>query len=85
MNATSNIIKLNHDWSFLHNGSVDEAVDSFTKTFLSLAQQCIPNYIATIRENDKPWYNSEIRKLSRKLSNFLLRETLLIRLPFRHY
>ena len=77
---TFNVLILNHDWSFLHNGSVDEVVDSFTKSFMSLAQQCIPNYIATIRENVKPWYNSEIRKLSRKRDRKKMRLKVEVRL-----
>ena len=30
--------------------------------FLKIAQECIPTKIITIRNNDRPWFNNEIRK-----------------------
>lgn len=38
----------------------------FTDTFLDIVKPCIQHYIVTVRPNDKPWYNSELRKLSRQ-------------------
>jgi hypothetical protein len=34
----------------------------FTKCFLKIAQECIPTKIIIIRNNDRPWFNNEIRK-----------------------
>ena len=34
--------------------------------FLNFVKQCIPFKTVTIREDDKPWYDSEIRSFSRK-------------------
>lgn len=53
------------DWTILNNGSVDEASDYFTSKFKELAKQCIPSKLVTIRPNDKPWYDSEIRRISK--------------------
>ena len=57
---------LNHDCSFIGNNSVDDACKIFTDTLLNFLNLCIPNKEVTIRLNDKPWYDSEIRILSRK-------------------
>lgn len=56
----------NTDWSFLHNGNINDSVNQFTEKFLDLAKSCIPTYLATIRPKDKPWFNSELRRMSRK-------------------
>ena len=48
-----------------HLNDVDEMCEKFTKCFLKLAQECIPTKIITIitiRNNDRPWFNNEIRK-----------------------
>ncbi len=60
-----NELILNEDWSVLNNGSVDEAADMFTLKFIDLAKKCIPYKEVTIRPNDKPWYNSEIRRTTK--------------------
>ena len=57
---------LNHDWSFIGNNIVEYACKIFTDTLLNFLNSCIPNKEVTIRPNDKPWYDSEIRTLSRK-------------------
>lgn len=54
------------DWRILNEGSIDEAANEFTNIFIRIAERCIPTHFATIRNLDKPWYNSEIRKLSHK-------------------
>ena len=54
------------DWNCLLQGSLDEATDLFTSTFLKLVKQCIPSKTVTIRGDDKPWYDSEIRSFTRK-------------------
>ena len=57
---------LTTDWTFISNTDIDTATEEFTKTLITLAQSCIPTRFVTIRPNDKPWYNSEIRRTSRQ-------------------
>jgi hypothetical protein len=45
-----------------HLNDVDEMCEKCTKYFLKIAQECIPTKIITIRNNDRPWINNEIRK-----------------------
>ena len=54
------------DWSCLHQGSVNEAISLFTNIFIEFAKLCIPSKTIVVREDDKPWYDSEIRRNSRK-------------------
>ena len=55
----------NYDWTSLSNGSLDEACNLFTNTFLNFVKESIPSKLITARPNDKPWYDSEIRHFSR--------------------
>ena len=41
---------------------VDDMCEKFTNLFLEIARACIPTKTVTIRNNDKPWFNSELRK-----------------------
>ena len=50
------------DWSFLQNSNINYVTRDFTNKFLELTASCIPNSLVTIRPNDRPWYNSEIKK-----------------------
>jgi hypothetical protein len=34
----------------------------FTEKYLEFAQECIPTKTITIRDRDKPWFNSGITK-----------------------
>ncbi len=70
-----NELILNADWSVLNIPNIDEATILFTDTFIDLAKQCIPCSEVTIRPNDKPWYNSEIRHTS-KLRNRLRKKAI---------
>ncbi len=63
--AKFNELMLNTDWTILSNGSVDDASNIFTSKFIELAKQCIPCSQVTVRPNDKPWYDSEIRQTSK--------------------
>jgi hypothetical protein len=45
---------------------VDEMCNTFTETFLRVARKCIPTKIVTIRNSDRPWFNSELRREIRK-------------------
>ena len=38
----------------------------FTDTFLRVARECIPTKMVTVRNNDRPWFNSELRREIRK-------------------
>ena len=64
------------DWSILNNGTVHDAASFFTRTFLDFAKTCIPSKFITVRPNDKPWIDSEIRhhlRLRDKLKKKALR------------
>ena len=54
------------DWSYLHQGSVNEASSLFTNIFIEFAKLCIPSKTIVVCGDDKPWYDSEIRRNSRK-------------------
>ena len=54
------------DWSCLHQGTVNEASSLFTNSFIEFAKLCIPSKIIVVPEDDKQWYDSEIRRNSRK-------------------
>ena len=56
----------NFDWSCLLHGSVHEASYLFNDIFLEMVKTCILSKKVTVRPDDKPWYNSEIRRTSRK-------------------
>ena len=56
----------NFDWSPLHTLPLNDAVLFFNHSFLSLVSECIPSKEVTVRSDDKPWYDTEIRKHSRK-------------------
>ena len=54
------------DCSCLHQGSVNEASSLFTNIFTEFAKLCVPSKTIVVREDDKPWYDSEIRRNSKK-------------------
>ena len=54
------------DWLCLHQGTVNEASSLFTNIFIEFAKLCIPSKTIVVREDDKPWYDSEIRRNTRK-------------------
>ena len=56
----------NHDWNCLYKLPLDRAVEYFKTTFLNYVHECMPSKEVTVRSDDKPWYDKEIRKLSRK-------------------
>ena len=49
-------------WSFIDSLTVDESCDRFTNTLLRLMSESIPAKEVIIRPNDKPWFDSEIRR-----------------------
>ena len=54
------------DWSCLSHGSVNKASCLFNDIFIEMVKSCIPSKRVTVRPDDKPWYNSEIRRTTRK-------------------
>ena len=56
----------NHDWNCLYTLPLIQAVEYFNRTFLNYVHECIPSKEVTVRSDDKPWYDNEIRKFSRK-------------------
>ena len=54
----------NHDWNCLYNTlPLNQAIKIF---FLNYVQECIPSKEVIVRSDDKPCYDNEIRKFSRK-------------------
>ena len=60
------------NWASIINesSSVDEACEHFFSKFMEFCKTCIPSRNVLIRENNKPWFTSEIRY------NFRLRDRL---------
>jgi len=54
------------NWEFFHDANVNEATVMFTNKLIELMKLCIPNKLVTVRPNDKPWYDSCIRRSARK-------------------
>ena len=56
------------DWNLLLSepNDVNEACEIFTNTYLNMATNNIPTRVVTIRPNDKPWFNSDLRREMRK-------------------
>ena len=61
-NSLNNLIQ-NFDWGTIINEtfSVDQAFENFTNKFLKFCDECIPRKKVLIRQNDKPWFSSELR------------------------
>ena len=61
-NSLNNLIQ-NFDWGTIINEtfSVDQACENFTNKFLKFCDECIPRKKVLIRQNDKPWFSSELR------------------------
>jgi hypothetical protein len=58
---------VNIDYSFCNElNSLDDIVEKWTTIFLETAKRSLPNKIAVIRPNDKPWFKGYHRKLLRK-------------------
>jgi uncharacterized protein YacL (UPF0231 family) len=56
------------DWNALLSDleDIDEMCNTFTETFLRVARECIPTKMVTVRNIDRPWFNSELRGEIRK-------------------
>ena len=57
---------LQFDWTCLNQGSVNDASTLFKNIFIEFVKVCIPSKTILVREDDKPWFDSEIRRNSRK-------------------
>lgn len=58
----NNMISM-HNWDAVINdtSTVDQACINFTNLFMKFCTECIPSKKVLIRQNDKPWFNSELR------------------------
>jgi hypothetical protein len=54
----------------LRNDDFNSSVLKFTQIFLDIVKLHIPHKYVTVRPQDRPWYNSEIRKMSRKRDRY---------------
>jgi hypothetical protein len=56
------------DWNAILSDSddVDEMCNTFTETFLRVARECIPTIMVIVRNSDRPWFNSQLRREIRK-------------------
>ena len=59
-------LSLSQDWDCLNNDTIDVACNTFTDRFMNFAKESIPTKKVTMRPSDKPKYDSEIRRHSRK-------------------
>ena len=56
------------NWSDCFNSDdVDTVSESWTERLLTLARAFIPNKVALMRPNDKPWYHNGLRLLKQKV------------------
>ncbi|KAK3087860.1 hypothetical protein FSP39_011626 [Pinctada imbricata] len=55
------ITEFNWNAFFGNTSDIDEACELFTEKFMSFARECIPTKMITVRKNDKPWFNSQLR------------------------
>jgi hypothetical protein len=56
------IPSLNWNSIIFPENSMDENCQTFTKTFIEIIKNCVPQKEVTIRLNDKVWFNSELRR-----------------------
>ena len=55
------------DWSFIStNSNINEITQTFEEILMKASNDYVPKVTFTVRPNDKPWMNSEIRKEIRK-------------------
>ena len=60
------ISSLNWNSIISPENSMNENCQTFTKTFIEIIKNCVPQKEVTIRLNDKVWFNSELRREIRK-------------------
>ena len=57
------------DWN-INTGDINRSTLNFTEKLLEVAKATIPNKVVMIRSTDKPWYNSYLRRIKRKVLRF---------------
>ena len=57
---------MSYNWECLREGSVNDCCELFTNKFMEFVNPATPYKNVTVRPSDKPWYDTEIRKYSRK-------------------
>ena len=75
-----NLLIDNENWDFIDNLNLDEAINRFSCILMNFMNQCIPSKEIITRPNDKPWYDSQIRRKSRqrdRLKSFVTKSELL--------
>jgi hypothetical protein len=61
------LLAFNNDFNDLYiNNDIDYLVDFWTRKFLEISKNIVPNKIVTVRPNDKPWFNNYLRRLLRQ-------------------
>ena len=55
----------NYDWQVLRDGNLNESTEFFNNVFLQFVNSCIPSKRILVRSDDKPWFDSELRKFCR--------------------
>jgi len=63
----SELSKFDWDTCVHLSNDIDESARLFTESFLSIAKRIVPNKTVTVRPNDKPWYNNELRNKRRDM------------------
>ena len=58
-----NLLIRSYNWDSVINDNcaIGDVCINFTDVFLKFCKECIPCQKVLIRQNDKPWFNSEIR------------------------
>ncbi|KAK3106559.1 hypothetical protein FSP39_022538 [Pinctada imbricata] len=56
------ISEINWAGTLDENSDIDVACEIFNEKITTLSRRCIPTKIITFRNNDKPWFNSELRR-----------------------
>ena len=51
----------NYNWNNLRNCSLNEACFLFTNTFIDFVKECITSKTITVRPDDQPWFDSNIK------------------------
>ncbi|KAK3098188.1 hypothetical protein FSP39_017040 [Pinctada imbricata] len=52
------------------NIHIDRCVMNFNNQIIKIAEECIPNKIITVRQNELPWVDSHIRRLIRRRNRY---------------
>ena len=54
------------DWDSLRNDNLDTYASNISNRITSIAKQCIPNKVVTIKPSDPPWLTTKIKQFIRK-------------------